>query len=82
MKTLGKLIAVAAVVLASASAANGATAGAMLTAAAPPWFADTVYYTGGAVTGTTRYYCDGRLRDTGDVWNYDTSVHTVYYECP
>jgi len=72
MKSIGKLIAVAAIVLGTASAAT----------AAPPWHADTAYYTGGVQTGLTRYYCDGRIRDTGDVFNYDTSVHVVYYECP
>jgi hypothetical protein len=82
MKTIGKLIAAAAIILASASGATASTAAVLLPAASPPWYADTVYYTGGVATGLTRYYCDGRIRDTGDVWNYDDSVHVVYYECP
>jgi len=83
MKTIGKLAAIAAVVLASASgAATTSTATTALAAAAPPWHADTTYYTGGVATGSTRYYCNGTIRDSGDVFNYDTSVHVVYYECP
>lgn len=75
MKTIGKLAA-AAVVLASAFGA------ATTSTAAPPWHADTTYYTAGVATGSTRYYCDGTIRDSGDVFNYDTSVHVVYYGCP
>jgi hypothetical protein len=83
MKTIGKLAVAVAIALASATGAvTASTAATTLSSAAPPWHADTAYYTAGVLTGTTRYYCDGRIRDTGDVFNYDTSVHVVYYECP
>lgn len=81
MKTIGKLIAAAAIILGAVSGVTTSTAAAVAPQT-PPWFAATTYYTGGVATGLTRYYCDGRIRDTGDVWNYDTSVHDVYYECP
>jgi len=82
MKTIGKLAAIAAIVLSASGAATTSTATTPLAAAAPPWHADTTYYTAGVATGSTRYYCNGTIRDFGDVFNYDTSVHVVHYDCP
>jgi hypothetical protein len=81
MKTIGKLIAATAIVLGAMTGVTTSTAAGVMPQT-PPWFASTTYYTGGVATGLTRYYCDGRIRDTGDVWTYDDSVHVVYYECP
>ena len=81
MRTIGKLAAAAAIALAAATGAVSASV-ATSAAAAPPWHADTVYYTGGVVTGSTRWYCNGTFRDDGDVLNYDEAVYTLHYECP
>lgn len=77
MKTIGKLVAAAAIALAAVSGAATPVAGAAI-----PWYAWTGYYTGGVLTGETMYYCSGSIRDRGDVFNYDESVHEQYYECP
>lgn len=83
MKMFGKLAVITAIALASATGAvTASTATPARAAAAPPWYADTVYYTGGVATGSTRWYCNGSFRDDGDVMNYDYSVHTVYHSCP
>lgn len=76
MKTIGKLVAAAAIALAAAASATS------VASATIPWYAWTGYYTGGVLTGETLYYCSGSIRDRGDVFNYDESVHEQYYECP
>lgn len=83
MKMIGKLAVIAAIALASATGAvTASTATPATAAAAPPWHADTVYYSAGVVTGSTRWYCNGTFRDQGNVIIYDEAVYTLHYECP
>ena len=76
MKTIGKLVAATAITLAAASSATS------VASAAIPWYAWTGYYTNGALSGETFYFCDGRIRERGNLTAYDEAVYEHYYDCP
>jgi hypothetical protein len=77
MRTTSKLVAAAALALALVSGSATSVAGATI-----PWYAWTGYYTGGVLTGETLYYCNGDIRDRGNVFSYDEAVYEHYYDCP
>lgn len=81
MKILGKLAAAAVLALTAASA-PAVTFTATPAEAAPPWYAAQTYWLGGVQMGSTRYYCDGRVIDSGNVWDWDSTTWDEYYECP
>ncbi|HWQ86421.1 hypothetical protein [Brevundimonas sp.] len=76
MKTIGKLIAATAIALAAASSATS------VASAAIPWYEWTGYYTNGVLTGEVFYFCDGRIRERGDLIVWDEAVYEHYYDCP
>ena len=82
MKTIGKLALALAVSLAAATGTVAVSPTPAQAAFAPPWYADVTYYLSGAAVGSTRYYCDGRVVDRGNVYAYDDSVYVQYFVCP
>lgn len=80
MKILGKLAAAAALAMTTV-AAPAVTFTATPAEAAPPWAEDVTYWLGGVPVGGKRYYCDGRVIESGNTTNFEYETWNHWYDC-